>query len=153
MPITWQHYTFTQLDLKLLYAILRLRAEVFVVEQNCPYQDLDDKDQSALHLCGFDGEGRLAAYTRIFRKNVSYSDYASIGRVTTASFARGQGLGRPLMQESVRVLFEHYGEQDVKISAQAHLQKFYASVGYEPVGDIYDEDGIPHTAMIRSLAG
>jgi len=148
MPITWQHYIFDHLDLKLLYAILRLRAEVFVVEQNCVYQDLDDKDQPALHLCGFDGEGRLAAYARIFDRGINYPEYASIGRVITAPFARGKGIGRPLMRESVRVLFEKYGEQTVKISAQAHLQEYYVSVGFEGIGDIYDEDGIPHRAMI-----
>lgn len=148
MPITWQHYPFKYLDLQLLYAILRLRAEVFVVEQDCTYQDLDDKDQPALHLCGFDGEGRLAAYTRILAKGVSYPKYASIGRVITAPFARGKGIGRPLMQESLRVLFEQYGKQEVKISAQAHLQEYYGSIGFVGTGDIYDEDGIPHRAMI-----
>lgn len=148
MPITWRHSPFAQLDLNLLYAILRLRAEVFVVEQDCPYQDLDDKDQAALHLCGIDDEGRLAAYTRILEKGLSYPGYASIGRVITAPFARGKGIGRPLMRESLRVLFERYGEQPVKISAQAHLQDYYGSVGFEGTGGIYDEDGIPHRAMV-----
>lgn len=148
MPITWQNYSFDQLDLKLLYAILRLRAEVFVVEQDCVYQDLDDKDQPAIHLCGFDEEGRLAAYTRIVDQGVSYPEYASIGRVITAPFARGRGIGRPLMRESLRVLFEQFGQQAVKIGAQAHLQQYYGSLGFEGVGDVYDEDGIPHRAMI-----
>jgi ElaA protein len=151
MPITWQHYAFDQLDLKLLYTILRLRAEVFVVEQDCVYQDLDDKDQPAIHLCGFDDEGRLAAYTRIVSKGISYTDYASIGRVITAPFARGKGIGRPLMRESLRVLFEWYGEQAVKIGAQAHLQQYYESLGFAGTGDVYDEDGIPHRAMVYRL--
>lgn len=131
-----------------LYQLLRLRAEVFVVEQNCVYQDLDDKDQQAIHLLGLTEDGRLAAYTRIVPKGVSYPEYASIGRVITAPFARGKGLGRPLMRESLRVLFEHYGKQTVKIGAQAHLGDYYTSLGFEAIGDIYDEDGIPHRAML-----
>lgn len=143
LPVSYQDLTTNQ-----LYQLLRLRAEVFVVEQNCVYQDLDDKDQQAVHLLGISEDGQLAAYTRILPKGASYADYASIGRVITAPFARGKGIGRPLMRESVRVLFEHYGEQTVKISAQAHLGAYYESVGFKGIGDIYDEDGIPHRAML-----
>ncbi len=144
----WQSYTFSQLTTDRLYAILRLRAEVFVVEQTCYYQDLDDKDQDSLHLCGYDPDGRLAAYARILDRGISYPDYASIGRVITAPFARGRGLGRPLMREAIRVLHATYGVQPVKISAQAHLQGYYGSVGFVGIGEIYDEDGIPHRAMV-----
>lgn len=143
LPVQYQDLTTNQ-----LYQLLRLRAEVFVVEQDCVYQDLDDKDQNAIHLLGLTEDGRLAAYTRILAKGISYADYASIGRVITAPFARGKGIGRPLMRESLRVLFEHYGEQTVKISAQAHLGAYYSSVGFEGIGEIYDEDGIPHRAML-----
>ena len=126
-----------------------MRAEVFVVEQTCAYQDLDDRDQHSLHLLGLAEDGRLAAYTRLLDRGISYPQYASIGRVVTAPFARGKGIGRPLMRQSLKALFRAYGEQPVKISAQAHLQSFYMSVsGYSGVGDIYDEDGIPHRAMI-----
>ncbi|MEM9529242.1 MAG: GNAT family N-acetyltransferase, partial [Bacteroidota bacterium] len=114
----------------------------------CPYQDLDGKDQAAIHLLGMNEEGKLAAYTRILAKGISYPGYASIGRVITAPFARGKGLGRPLMEESLRVLFEEYGPQAVKISAQAHLQAYYGSIGFKGAGKIYDEDGIPHRAMV-----
>lgn len=148
MEINWQHLPYPALSLDQLYAILRLRAEVFVVEQDCPYQDLDDKDQAAIHLLGLDEKGQLAAYTRILAKGISYDKYASIGRVITAPFARGKGLGRPLMKESLRVLFTEYGAQAVKISAQAHLQAYYGSIGFEGTGEIYDEDGIPHRAMV-----
>jgi len=148
MTITYHSLPFSELTLDQLYAILRLRAEVFVVEQDCVYQDLDDKDQSAIHLMGMTTDGRLAAYTRIVNKGVSYPEYASIGRVITAPFARGKSLGRPLMTESLRVLFAAYGKQAVKISAQAHLQDYYGSVGFTPVGEGYDEDGIPHWGMV-----
>ncbi|SEQ79555.1 GNAT family N-acetyltransferase [Neolewinella agarilytica] len=148
MNITYLSLPYAKLTLDQLYAILRLRAEVFVVEQDCVYQDLDDKDPSAIHLMGMTEDGRLAAYTRIVDKGVSYAEYASIGRVITAPFARGKGLGRPLMQESLRVLFQAFGQQKVKISAQAHLQGYYESVGFKPVGEGYDEDGIPHIGMV-----
>ena len=148
MQLTWYQTAFADLTPTRLYEILRLRAEVFVVEQNCVYQDLDDKDQQAIHLLGVTDDDRLAAYTRIVDKGVSYPDYASIGRVLTASFARGKGLGRPLMQESIAVLFAHFGQQPIKIGAQAHLQEYYDSLGFDGVGEVYDEDGIPHRSMV-----
>ncbi|MFT5997632.1 MAG: ElaA protein [Neolewinella sp.] len=148
MQITWHHTLFANLTTTQLYEILRLRAEVFVVEQDCVYQDLDDKDQQAIHLIGVTADGRMAAYTRIVDKGVSYPDYASIGRVITAPFARGKGLGRPLMLESIKALFAQFGEQPIKIGAQAHLQKYYGSLGFATVGEVYDEDGIPHVSMV-----
>ncbi len=148
MEITYQVIPYHQLTRDQLYAILRLRAEVFVVEQDCVYQDLDDKDQKAVHVLGFAANGQLAAYTRLVGKGVSYPDYASIGRVITAAFARGKGLGRPLMLTSIEMLYEHFGRQAIKIGAQAHLQAYYGSIGFEGVGEVYDEDGIPHRAMI-----
>ncbi len=151
MPVTWNHFAFADLGVHLLYEIMALRQEVFVVEQTCWYLDADGKDREARHLVGRQ-EGRVVAYTRIFDRGVSYRDYASIGRVVTSPSVRGQGLGRPLMQESLRVLFEVYGEQAVKIGAQAHLQGFYGSLGYVGVGEIYDEDGIPHRHMIRGVS-
>lgn len=148
MDITYHAIPYPNLSKEQLYTILRLRAEVFVVEQDCPYQDLDDKDQTAIHLLGLANDGRLAAYTRMLDKGISYADYASIGRVITAPFARGKGLGRPLMKESVRILHQHYGQQPIKISAQAHLQAFYGSVGFRTVTEEYSEDGIPHVGML-----
>lgn len=148
MEITYRAVPYGQLTRDELYAILRLRAEVFVVEQDCVYQDLDDKDQRAVHLLGLARDGRLAAYTRIVDKGVSYPDFTSIGRVITAPFARGRGLGRPLMIKSIAVLYEYFGEQPIKIGAQAHLQAYYESIGFEGVGEVYDEDGIPHRAMV-----
>ncbi|MFK8163577.1 MAG: GNAT family N-acetyltransferase [Lewinella sp.] len=150
MQLTWYQTTFSNLTTLQLYEVLRLRAKVFVVEQNCVYQDLDDKDQQAVHLLGRAENGELAAYSRLVDKGVSYPDYASIGRVITAPFARGKGLGRPLMQESIRALFDHFGQQSIKIGAQAHLQKYYGSLGFVGVGEVYDEDGIPHRSMVYS---
>ena len=148
MEITYQAIPYDQLTRDQLYAVLRLRAEVFVVEQDCVYQDLDDKDQAAVHFLGVAQDGRLAAYTRIVDKGVSYPDYASIGRVITAPFARGKGLGRPLMRQSIEVLYNYFGKQSIKIGAQAHLQAYYESIGFQGVGEVYDEDGIPHRGMV-----
>ena len=152
MQLTYHAVPYPALTTDQLYALLRLRAEVFVVEQNCPYQDLDDKDQQAVHLLGLTANGRLAAYTRLLAKGISYPDYASIGRVITAPFARGKGLGRPLMRESLRELFARYGKQPVKISAQAHLQAYYGSVGFRTVTEEYLEDDIPHVGMVYATA-
>ena len=148
MNINWQHFTFSALSNELLYAILAMRQEVFVVEQTCYYLDADGKDQQSVHVIGLTGNGRIAAYARVLDRGLSYPEYASIGRVLTAPFARGQRLGRPLMQYALRVLREVYGEQPVKLSAQAHLQGFYGSLGYVGVGEVYLEDDIPHRAMV-----
>lgn len=148
----WTCKTFSALSLEELYAILALRAEVFVVEQECPYQDLDGKDQQALHLCAYDEANVLVAYTRILNKGISYPAYASIGRVITKATVRGTGLGYELMERSAEKLFEYYGPQSIKISAQAHLQNFYGKLGYVGVGEEYLEDDIPHRAMIRELS-
>lgn len=151
MEITYHAIPYSDLTRDQLYSLLRLRAEVFVVEQDCPYQDLDDKDQQAIHFLGLTRDGRLAAYTRLLDKGLSYPDYASIGRVITAPFARGKGLGRKLMTASVEALHAAYGVQAVKISAQAHLQAYYGSVGFETVTEGYMEDGIPHVGMVRNI--
>ncbi len=150
MDINFTCLSFKQLNLQQLYELLALRIEVFVVEQNCPYQDLDEKDQQSMHLLGYSSEGALVAYTRLLPKGISYEDYPSIGRVVIAKKARGKGLGRPLMLKSIEVLQEHFGKSSIKLSAQSHLQKYYQSLGFEPVGDGYLEDGIPHIAMIRA---
>jgi len=140
---------FYKLNLDQLYALLRLRQEVFIVEQDCPYLDTDDKDQESLHLMGF-YKGKLAAYTRLVPKGISYEKYASIGRVITSDAIRGKGFGPLLMNTSVEQLFEHWGKQAIKISAQTHLVPFYNGIGFEATGDEYLEDGIPHSAMIRA---
>ncbi len=150
MDINFTCLSFKQLSLRQLYELLALRIEVFVVEQNCPYQDVDGKDQQSMHLLGYSNEGALIAYVRLLPKGISYEDYPSIGRVVISKEARGKGLGRPLMLKAIEVLQEHFGKSPIKLSAQSHLQEYYQSLGFETVGDGYLEDGIPHIAMIKS---
>jgi ElaA protein len=149
MNITWYHKHFNKLNTTELYQILQLRNEVFIVEQNCPFQDLDDKDFTCHHLMGFDTDTqKVVAYTRIVPAGVSYIE-ASIGRVVTSSIARKGGFGRQLMQKSIELLEELYGGVSIKIGAQLYLKKFYESFGFQQVDDIYLEDGIEHILMIR----
>lgn len=147
--ITWTFKKFEELSLEELYELLRLRTEVFVVEQNCVFQDMDNKDQYCYHLLGTKGN-KLVAYTRIVPKGVSYDDAPSIGRVVTSPSARGEGTGRILMEESIKQLFRVYGKSTIKIGAQLYLKKFYESLGFDQSSDVYDEDGIEHIEMIRA---
>lgn len=147
--INWVLKKYNELTVDELYAILRLRTEVFVVEQNCVFQDMDNKDQYCYHLAGWKGD-LLAAYTRIVPSGISYDDAPSIGRVVTSPQARGEGTGRLLMEKSISELFRVYGVSPIKIGAQLYLKKFYESLGFEQTSDIYDEDGIDHIEMTRA---
>ena len=138
---------FDELAPRELHDALALRQRVFVVEQACVYQDVDGKDPNALHLLGRDEHGALVAYARILAPGVRF-DVAAIGRVVIAPERRGEGLARTLMLEAIRVARDHHGPR-VALSAQAHLEAFYASLGFVRVGDEYDEDGIPHVDMRR----
>ena len=138
---------FPELSLEQLYAIMRLRQEVFVVEQNCPYLDADGLDQKSLHLMRYQNKD-LVAYTRLVPKGISYEKYASIGRVITTQAVRGKGFGKALMMASIQQLHLHFGVQPIKISAQSHLLRFYQECGFQSTGEEYLEDGIPHTAML-----
>lgn len=140
--------TFTQLTTQELYTLLQLRSEVFVMEQNCVYQDLDGKDQKALHVLGWDGEF-LAAYTRLFAPS-DYFKEASIGRVVVSPKARGKAYGHLIMKASLDALEEHFGKGPIHISAQQYLLEFYKQHGFVPVGEPYLEDDIPHMGMLRS---
>ena len=146
--MNWKIKSFEELTTAELYAILHLRSEVFVIEQNCAYQDLDYSDQKALHLMGTDDNGVLLAYTRIFGPGIKYTE-ASIGRVVTSPLARGKGAGRELMERSIAELQQHYGKIPIKIGAQQYLQKFYGALGFEQTSEMYLEDGIPHIEMSR----
>jgi ElaA protein len=145
--------TFDQLSNRELYECLRLRQEVFCVEQNCPYQDCDGQDLEAWHLMGRDAAGRLACYTRLLPQGVSYPRYASIGRVVTAPFARGTGAGKVLMARSIEMCRHLFGDAPIKIGAQTYLLRFYESFGFQSTGEEYLEDGIPHTKMVLHSAG
>lgn len=140
---------FYELSLDELYKIMKLRQEVFIVEQNCPFVDTDEKDQLAFHFMVIDENNRLAAYTRLFDKNAYYDGYTSIGRVVTSAHARGAGIGKFLMQKSIEKTLELFGNEPIKIGAQSYLTKFYQSLGFELTGNDYIEDGIQHTYMIR----
>jgi ElaA protein len=144
----WILKKFEELDVNELYAMLRLRSEVFVVEQNCVFLDMDDKDQDAYHLMGFIDES-LAAYTRLVPP-VAESDLPSIGRVVTAPLHRRGGLGKMLMEKSIEETLRLFGNVPIKIGAQLYLQKFYTELGFHQTSEIYLEDGIEHIEMIRS---
>jgi len=137
--------TFQELTTLELYNILRLRSEVFVVEQDCVYQDIDNKDQKALHIIGFKNE-KISAYTRIFKPG-DYFDLPSIGRVVVAQNEREHKYGYDIMQASIKAIKIHYNATEIKISAQCYLKKFYNNLQFKAVGDKYLEDGIPHIEM------
>ena len=128
-----------------LYVLLQLRSEVFVVEQNCVYQDIDGKDPKAFHVLGFKNEV-LIAYTRLFKPG-DYFEEASIGRVVVKKEERQHSYGHELMEVSIEAIKEHFKEKVVKISAQSYLKSFYNNLGFKEEGEEYLEDGIPHTAM------
>lgn len=145
----WECKSFGDLTGTELYAALQLRNEVFVVEQNCVYQDCDGYDLRCRHLLGWaesDGGPYLAAYLRLVPAGLIYAE-ASIGRVVTSPRARGSGAGRELVAESLRLL-DQAGEAAIRISAQAYLEKFYRGFGFEVVSEPYLEDGIPHIEML-----
>jgi len=139
---------FSELTTNELYELLQLRAEVFVVEQDCVYQDVDFKDQKALHVLGFKNE-KLVAYTRIFKPG-DYFKLASIGRVVVAENERKFGHGHVIIKASIESIFEFFKTSEIKISAQTYLKKFYESHGFQKNGDEYLEDGIPHITMINT---
>lgn len=146
MPLHWTLIPFHQLTIDQLYKILQLRIAVFVVEQHCIFQDADDKDREAWHLCGWDGDN-LVAYTRILPPGISYRE-ASIGRVLTARSARGKNTGKELMQRSIEAVYQLLGKTAIQIGAQLYLQKFYEGFGFKKNSDVYYEDDIPHIKMI-----
>lgn len=132
-----------------LYNALKLRSAIFVIEQNCNYQDMDDKDQASYHLLGYDGE-QLVAYARILPKGISYKE-ASIGRVVVDKNFRRKGSGVELMKRAIEDTMELFGTNEIVISAQCYLEKFYSNLGFKSEGESYLEDDIPHIKM-RLLA-
>ena len=138
--------TFNDLTTLELYNILQLRNEVFVVEQNCVYQDLDEKDKQAIHLF-YEEDNIVIAYLRILPSGVSYQDSPSIGRVVVKDNARGRGLAKKIMKEAIDYIYNNLGDSTIKISAQEYLTKFYTSLGFCINGEGYLEDDIPHFLM------
>ena len=147
MNIEWKITPFQELTNKELYALFVLRIEVFVVEQNCPYQDADGKDFKSLHLFAHDENEVICACARLVLPGVSYPEW-SIGRVATSLDVRRQGIGRELMQRAMQYLREEKNNPPVRISAQTYLLEFYQSFGFVQVGDEYLEDDIPHIQML-----
>jgi ElaA protein len=140
--------TFNELSTQELYDVLQLRAEVFVVEQDCVYQDVDGKDQKAWHVLGYK-DNVLVAYTRIFKPG-DYFKESSIGRVVVAEKQRQFKYGYEIMEASIKAIKEEFNETLIKISAQCYLKRFYNNLGFKETGEEYLEDGIPHMAMIRN---
>jgi ElaA protein len=138
---------FNELTIQELYSLLKLRSEIFVVEQDCVYQDLDGKDAKALHVIGIENN-EVVAYTRIFKPG-DYFDIASIGRVAVHKDRRKYGYGKDIMQASINVVNNKFKEQKIKISAQTYLSRFYTELGFKAVGEGYLEDGIPHIEMLK----
>lgn len=153
IELRWYAKRFCELGLDELYALLRLRAEVFVVEQQCVYLDPDGKDAhpDAIHLLGIDDRGALAAYLRILPAGLSYP-HLSFGRVLTAPAYRGCGLADPMLREALAVIQRRWPGADIEIGAQAHLQHFYGRHGFDVSSEPYVEDGIPHVDMLRRAA-
>lgn len=146
-PIIWNIKSFNELTTKELYKIIRARVEVFVVEQDTPYQDLDNYDQKALHIWA-EQDGELLAYCRIFDKGIKYSE-ASIGRVLTTTNARQKGFGKELISIAIENIEKLYKTSEIRISAQDYLIKFYSDFGFVDTGKKYLEDNLPHTEMKR----
>jgi ElaA protein len=144
--VSWHCKKFDDLSPHELYKIMQLRNEVFVVEQNCVYQDADDKDPHCYHLMGWNND-KLVAYTRLLPPGLAYTE-PSIGRVVTSPSARGGGIGRELMEKSIEEVHQLFGTTSIKIGAQLYLLHFYTSLGFKQTSVVYLEDNIEHVEMI-----
>ncbi|MBC7722062.1 MAG: GNAT family N-acetyltransferase [Pedobacter sp.] len=147
MQLQWHCKSFETLTNIELYALLRLRSEVFVVEQNCVFLDMDNKDQTCYHLLGYDGENLVSA-ARLLGPNTAYQQM-SIGRVVSSPAYRGTGAGKALMQQAIIACYQLFENGDIKIGAQLYLKAFYESFGFVQTSEVYDEDGIDHIEMIK----
>lgn len=145
--MNWTLKSFNELSLSEFHDIIQLRLDIFVVEQDCPYLDLDGKDQIAYHFFGRTGDGKTVAYTRLFGPDQYYKE-AAIGRVVVHKDYRKDGLGYELMSKSIHQIEKIYNTKTIKIGAQQYLIKFYESLGFVSTEDFYMEDGIPHVHMI-----
>lgn len=146
--LRWTWHAWRDFTPDMLYAVLRLRSAIFVVEQDCVFPDMDGRDPACEHLCGWNDAGELIAYLRLVPPGVRTPE-VSLGRVVVAAAARGRGLGRAVMLEGLRGCARLHPGQPVKVSAQQHLESFYASLGFRTVSAPYDEDGILHVDMVR----
>ncbi|MEZ5013182.1 MAG: GNAT family N-acetyltransferase [Chitinophagales bacterium] len=147
----WKIRGFHQLNVFELYGILRLRQEVFAIEQNCVYLDADGRDQFCEHIFGVDDAGKVIAYCRVVQPGVAFTE-VSIGRIATHPEHRSTGLGKLLMEKALNFIEDKYGKVHIRIEAQCYLQKFYAHFGFHTIGEEYDLDGIPHIEMVRDTS-
>lgn len=148
MAVNWHCKFFKDLSPQELYNILRLRSEVFVVEQNCVFLDMDNYDQLCYHLFA-EQNNQVVATSRVVPPGLIYQQ-ASIGRVVTAPSVRNTGVGKALMHHSIEKLFQLFGQTPIKIGAQLYLRNFYESLGFEKISDVYQEDGIEHIYMLKN---
>lgn len=143
--MTWKLYRFEELTAAELYEMLKLRVDIFVVEQNCPYPELDNLDQQSVHLA-YRENGKILAYARLVPGEIKYG-VPSIGRVIVSPDARGRGLARELIRRSIDFIFTEWRPEEIRLQGQLYLKEFYQSFGFDPISDVYDEDGIPHLDM------
>ncbi len=148
----WRFARFDELSAREVHDLYRARIEVFVLEQNCPFQDIDGIDPQCWHLLGRDGAGALVAYCRIVPAGAKFAE-PSIGRVLTTAAVRGTGMGRALMREALARTTALWPGRAIRIAAQAHLERFYGEFGFARASEPYDEDGIPHIDMLRAPGG
>jgi ElaA protein len=146
--ISWILKPFAELTPYELYSIRQLRNEVFIVEQNCPYQDMDNKDLKSWHLMGIK-ENKLMAYSRLLAPGISYSE-SSIGRIVSSPSVRKTGMGKKLVEESIKQIKNLFKTDKIRIGAQLYLKTFYESYGFVQDGEIYLEDNIPHIIMLKN---
>lgn len=145
--LQWKEKRFNELETSELYEVLRLRSEVFVVEQNCVYQDLDGLDSESWHMLGFEGSN-LVAYARILPPGLSYATPA-IGRIVVPLAHRNKQYGKAVVNRSISFLERHFKGQDISIMAQSYLEQWYEQFDFKSVGSVFLEDGIPHVKMVR----
>lgn len=150
MNIIWHCKHFSELSLEEFHEIIRLRIGVFIIEQNCPYPELDGKDLDAFHVFGTSEKNEIVAVARILKPGVSYEE-CSIGRVASLGSARMKGCGIQLMQKTLAQIEFLYGKSEIRISAQEYLRNFYEKFGFRKVSESYLEDDIPHIEMLRTI--
>lgn len=148
--INWFSKHFNEITVEEYHDLLHLRTAVFVLEQDCPYQEVDDKDKVATHIFGVNDNGETIAVARVLPENVSYAEI-SIGRVALKKSARGKGLAEELMQECFNAIHKLWGNKPIRISAQEYLLNFYSKLGFIQVGKMYLEDDIPHIEMLKEV--
>ena len=150
MKFEHQVKSFQELSLEVFHDIIALRIQIFIIEQNCPYQEVDGKDKLAHHLFFKNEMDEIIAVTRILPQGISYEEVA-IGRVVVHEEYRGTGLGNQLMADSMNFVRDKYGEVPVRLSAQKHLENYYGNHGFKSTGKEYLEDGIPHVEMLCNI--